>query len=106
VTGMARSALLIGDIASLGFEQNPFSGIHALLYLMGVVSISLAIINLFPLPAFDGGQVVMALFEWVTGRQIKPRVYLALQVTGLVMILLFFGFLSFSDLRYALAIRR
>jgi len=106
VTGMARSALLIGDIASLGFEQNPVSGIHALLYLMGVVSISLAIINLFPLPAFDGGQVVMALFEWITGRQIKPRIYLALQVTGLVMILLFFGLLSFSDLSYALSLKR
>ncbi len=106
VTGMARSALLIGDIASLGFEQNPVSGIHALLYLMGVVSISLAIINIFPLPAFDGGQVVMALFEWVTGRQVKPRVYLAMQVIGLVMILLFFALLGVSDFRYALNLRR
>ena len=106
VTGMNRSALLIGDIASLGFEQNPISGIHALLYLMGVVSISLAIINIFPLPAFDGGQVMMALFEWVTGRQIKPRAYLAMQVVGVVMMLLFFGFLSVSNFKYMLALRR
>ena len=106
VTGMNRSALLIGDIASLGFEQNPVSGIHALLYLMGVVSISLAIINLFPLPAFDGGQLVMALLEWVSGKEIKPRVYLVLQIVGFVMIALFFAFLSFTDFRHALALRR
>lgn len=106
VTGMTRSALLIGDIASLGFEQSPSSGIHGLLYLMGIVSISLAIINLAPLPAFDGGQVAIALFEWVVGKPIRPRVYLALQITGLVMIVLFFLLLSFSDFRYMAAIRR
>ena len=73
---------------------------------MGVVSISLAIINLFPLPAFDGGQVVMALFEWISGKEIKPRVYLVLQIVGFVMIALFFAFLSFTDFRHALALRR
>ena len=49
---------------------------------------------------------MMALFEWVTGRQIKPRAYLAMQVVGVVMMLLFFGFLSVSNFKYMLALRR
>jgi regulator of sigma E protease len=106
VTGITRSALIIGDIASLGFEQNPVGGLHALLYLMGIVSISLAIMNLFPLPAFDGGQIVMAAYEWISGRPIKPRVYLTMQVIGLVMIILFFIFLGFSDLLYVIGLKR
>ncbi len=100
VTGMAKSALLIGDIATLGFEQNPIGGMHALLYLMGIVSISLAIINLLPLPVFDGGQIIMALIEWISGKPINPKVYLILQVIGVVGIALFFFFLGFADVRY------
>lgn len=106
VTGVTRSALIIGDMATLGFEQNPLSGLHALLYLMGVVSISLAVINLVPLPAFDGGQITIALFEWVTGRPIPPRVYYIMQIIGFVMILGFFVVLGFSDLRYTWALTR
>ncbi|MGE4584069.1 MAG: RIP metalloprotease RseP [Sphaerochaeta sp.] len=106
VTGMARSALLIGDITTLGFEDAPESAAYALLYLMGVVSISLAIANLVPLPAFDGGQVAIALGEWITKRQIRPKTYYVLQLIGIACVVVLFIALSWVDIRHFLLIRR
>ena len=105
-TGMARSALLIGDITALGFEQNTQSGLHALLYLMGIVSISLALANSIPLPAFDGGQIIIALAEWMTKRQIRPKTYYVLQLIGIACVLLIFLLLTLTDIRHFLLIRR
>lgn len=106
VTGMARSALIIGDITSLGFEEDQRSGLHALFYLMGVVSISLAIANMLPLPAFDGGQMLLALFEWVSGKHVSPKTYWRLQLVGIVCVIAIFVFLGIADIRHFLALRR
>jgi regulator of sigma E protease len=105
-TGMARSALMIGDITSLGFEQNKQSGVHALLYLMGIVSISLALANSIPLPAFDGGQILIALVEWLTKRQIRPKTYYVLQLVGIGCVLIMFLLLTLTDIRHFLLLRR
>ncbi len=109
VTGMARSAMMIGgDITTLGFENNAISGIRGgLLYLMGVVSISLAVVNLLPIPpAFDGGQVIIAALEWITGKQMKPRTYYYLQLMGVVLVIVLFLVLTLADVRHFLALRR
>ncbi|NLK14119.1 MAG: RIP metalloprotease RseP [Spirochaetales bacterium] len=106
VTGVTRSALMIGDIAALGFEQEAKQGLHALLYLLGVVSISLAVVNLLPLPAFDGIQIMIALLALITRRTIRMRTYYVLQVAGVLFIIVVFVALSGSDLRYLLSLRR
>lgn len=106
VTGVTRSALLIGDIAALGFEQETKQGLHALLYLLGVVSISLAVVNLLPLPAFDGIQIMVAFLALITGHTIKMRTYYVLQVAGVLFIIVVFIALAGSDLRYLLSLRR
>lgn len=106
VTGMARSALIIGDYTTLGFEQDTRSGLQALLYLMGVVSISLAIANLLPLPAFDGGQILIAILEWIRGKQIRPKTYYVLQLVGVFCVVLIFVLLTLVDVRYWLSLKR
>lgn len=105
-TGTARAALMIGDITTLGLESNTSSGLRALWYLLGVVSISLGIANLLPLPAFDGGQVLTALFEWITGKNIQPKTYWTLQLVGIVIVVGIFVFLGFADILHFLSIRR
>lgn len=106
VTGMARSAYLIGDITTLGLESNRSSGLYAILYLMGIVSISLALTNLLPLPAFDGGQMLIALCEWISQRQLRPRTYYRLQLVGIALVVGMFILLMVVDLRHFLMIRR
>ncbi len=105
-TGAARAALMIGDITALGLESSAGGGLRALGYLLGVVSISLGLANLLPLPAFDGGQVVVALYEWGTGRRIRPKTYWLLQLVGIGIVVGIFLFLGFADMLHFLSIRR
>lgn len=105
-TGAARAALMIGDITTLGLENDTASGFRALWYLLGVVSISLGIVNLLPLPAFDGAQVLTSLFEWIAGRHIQPRTYWILQLVGIGTVFCIFVFLGFADMLHFLSIRR
>ncbi len=97
---------MIGDITTLGFENNAISGIRGLLYLMGVVSISLAVVNLLPIPAFDGGQIIIATVEWITRKQMQPRTYYYLQLIGVAFVIVLFLVLTLADVRHFLALRR
>jgi regulator of sigma E protease len=104
-TGMVRAALMIGDITTLGLESNVFSGLRALLYLLGIVSISLAIGNMLPLPAFDGGQMLIGLYETITTKRIRPQHYWVLQLIGFFTVILIFGFMTYVDLHHLYLIR-
>jgi regulator of sigma E protease len=105
-TGMVRAALMIGDITSFGLENNVRSGIRALIYLLGIVSISLAIGNTLPLPAFDGGQMLLGLYETFSGSRVKPRHYWYLQLFGFLAVIMIFAFMTFVDLHHLYLIRR
>ena len=74
-------------------------GFIYLLFLLAVISINLAIINLLPIPALDGGQFVFITIEAIIGREvpvvIKNVVFLASWVFLLTLILLF----TFNDIK-------
>jgi regulator of sigma E protease len=63
-------------------------------FLLGLISLSLAVINLFPFLPLDGGHIFWALAEKVRGRAIPFRTMEKASVVGfmLVIVLFFFGF--------------
>lgn len=63
--GPARIAEISGKVAKLGFEY--------LVNLIGVISVSVGLINLFPIPLLDGGHLVFYGFESVLGRPLSER---------------------------------
>ena len=66
VGGPVAIAQITGEMAK--------AGIRPLLEFAAFLSINLAIINIFPLPALDGGRIVFVLLEWVRrGKRISPR---------------------------------
>lgn len=99
-TGPWRASMMIGDITTQGFSDSPKAGIRAMLYLLGVVSISLAVANLLPIPALDGGLIMMSVIEMLLRKQVSPRTYLMLQFIGMGCVLLILGFMTFTDMRY------
>lgn len=100
LTGPMRASLMIGDIAIMGFESSLKSGFRALCYLLAIVSISIAIANLLPLPAFDGGQIIIAIAEIITTKRISPKKYWICQLIGMGGLVLIFVAMYFIDLRY------
>ncbi len=64
------------------------------------ITMSLGVLNLFPIPALDGGRIVFALVEIVTRRRVPPRFENALHYIGflvLLALLIYINILDFVD---------
>lgn len=88
--GPVRVAQITSEAASAG--PSVFWRIVALL------SITLAIFNILPIPALDGGQLVFLLYEGITRRKPSTRVRLVAQQVGMILLLGFMVFLIFNDI--------
>jgi regulator of sigma E protease len=64
------------------------SGVKDLLYLMGVISVSIGLLNLFPIPILDGGQITILLVESAIRRNPSDGVKERFALVGLVLIVL------------------
>jgi regulator of sigma E protease len=88
--------LLTGQ-ASIKNVGGPFSIIHmakeaaeegvsSFFFLMGVISVNLALMNLLPIPVLDGGNIAQALLEGITRRPLSPRTRMVAQAIGLALL--------------------
>jgi regulator of sigma E protease len=73
-------------------------GLISFLGFMALLSISLALINLLPFPALDGGHLVFLLYEGLFRREIPSRVKIALQQAGFFLLLVFMAFVLYNDI--------
>lgn len=73
-------------------------GIASFLTIMGWLSISLAILNLLPFPALDGGHLMFLAIETVFRREIPNKVKLMIQQVGFVALLVFMAFVLYNDI--------
>lgn len=87
VSGTWQASQSIGFMATEGFESNSYSGIRIVLYLLGCLSISLAIANLIPIPSLDGGLILLSLLEIIFRRTFPPKFHLILQLIGWSLII-------------------
>ena len=94
--GTFAASQSIGMLTTSGFAHGFNSGIRIALFLLASVSISLAVANLLPIPALDGGLILVSFAELVTGRTFHPRMYLVLQIVGTIMLVTAIVLLSFA----------
>ena len=66
------------------------------MYIMAMLSIMLAVMNLLPIPALDGGHMVFCLYEILTGRKPSDRFLAVAQLIGMVLLFLLL-FLAFGN---------
>jgi len=91
VAGPVGIAQLTGEVAK--------AGISPLLEFAAFLSINLAIINIFPLPALDGGRIAFVLLEWVRrGRRISPKKEGLVHLIGFVMLMAAFLAITYHDI--------
>lgn len=74
-------------------------GYMAVLQLTGLLSLNLAIFNVLPIPALDGGRLFFVIFERWLGRHVKPKVEAAIHQVGMVFLLALFVLVTLNDLR-------
>ncbi len=102
VSGPVRITVMLGDTAKAGFAEGFATGTVSVLSFLAIISISLFIMNLLPLPILDGGLILFALIEFVCGKGLKPKLIYNFQKIGFVLIALLFIFAFSGDLRYLL----
>lgn len=69
-----------------------------ILQLTGILNVAIAITNLLPLPALDGGRILFVLLEAIRGKPLSPRKEGLAHSIGLVLLLLFFVAVTIQDI--------
>jgi regulator of sigma E protease len=91
---------MLGDTVKSGFSENFNAGLVSTLNFMALISVSLFLMNLLPIPILDGGLILFALIEFFRRRQVKPKVLYYVQFAGIAFIALLFVVALFSDIGY------
>ena len=73
-------------------------GLLNILYLMGLLSINVAIFNLLPLPILDGGRVVLTFYEMIFKKPMSKKVEQALMVVSIGLLLLLMAYVTLQDI--------
>ncbi len=91
VSGPIGIAVITGEVTKLGFM--------AVLQFMGLLSLSLAVINVLPFPALDGGRLFFLLLERLRGRAVNRRFEAIMHNVGFALLILFVLAVSVQDVR-------
>ncbi len=86
VSGPIRTTVMIGEGISSGFDEGTKIGIMNALEFLAIISISLFLTNLLPIPVLDGGLILFALIECITRKKMNPKLLYYIQIVGLVII--------------------
>ena len=89
--GPIRIAKISGQVAEFG--------VLAFISMMAYISISLGLINLFPIPMLDGGHLMFYAFEKVLGRPLSQKTQEGFFRIGLFLLLSLMLFTTFNDLK-------
>ncbi len=91
LSGPIRIAQVSGIVASSG-------GLLGLINLAAILSVSIGLMNLFPVPMLDGGHLMFYLYEAVRGRPLSPRAQEIGFRLGLGLVLMLMLFVTWNDI--------
>jgi regulator of sigma E protease len=99
ITGKASLKNLSGPITIAQVANDSASrGLAWFLGFLGLVSLSLGIINLLPIPMLDGGQLMFLLFEKIKGSPLSEGFQLKGQTIGIIFLLCFMSIAFYNDI--------
>ena len=91
---MAKVNIAVPDVSGQVAEM----GLSSLISFMAILSVNLALINLFPIPVLDGGHLVFYALEAIRGRPLPPRAVEYGFRAGLAVLATLFVFATWNDL--------
>ncbi len=103
LSGPARITYMVGQSAAIGIQRSASGGLAVPLSFLAFLSIGLFIMNLLPIPALDGGQIVMFIVEGARQKALRPITIYRYQFIGATFILAIFVLATVGDLLYFVA---
>ncbi len=89
VSGPVGIAVMTGEAAQLGFVY--------ILQFGAILSINLAILNILPVPALDGGRILFLIIESIIRRPVNSRIEAAVHNIGFLLLMLLILFITYKD---------
>ncbi len=99
VTGKVAVKEVTGPVGMIGLvHQTTSRGLTPFFYLLVFISLNLAIFNLLPFPALDGGRIIFVIIRMVTGKAITDRQENMVHGAGMILLLTLMVFATWNDL--------
>ena len=98
-TGGVKLTQLSGPVGIYSVvSESRTGGLANVLYLMAFLSINVGVINLLPIPAFDGGHILFIIIEVLKGSPVKPELENKIHTIFLILLMVFMLFITFNDI--------
>jgi regulator of sigma E protease len=99
-TGHANFKEVAGPVGIVGLVgQAAEDGLNSILFLTAIISVNLAVLNLLPFPALDGGRLAVIGIEAVLRRDLDYKKVAVVNMVGFILLLTLMALLTFHDIK-------
>ena len=98
-TGKASADDLSGPVGMISLvHESQSQGAYFFLYLVAFVSLNLALFNMLPFPALDGGRILFVFIRLITGKAVTDQMEGAVHAAGMILLLTLLVFVTHNDI--------
>jgi len=99
ISGRAGISELSGPVGiSVAISETAKQSMRQMWYFVSFLAINLSVMNLLPLPALDGGRLLLLFVELVRGKPMNPKYENYIHLTGMLLLLLLLAYVTFNDI--------
>ena len=98
IAGPVGTATVISQAASIGLKENFLAAFNNILYVMMIITVNLGVVNLLPLPALDGGRLVLLIIEGIRRKPMNPKYEGWINTAGFALLMVLMVVVTFSDI--------
>ena len=74
------------------------NGIREFIYILALISLSLGVTNLLPIPALDGGKILILIIEAIRRKPLKQETEINIQLLGFSILIVLSLFIAYNDI--------
>ena len=98
-TGNAVINQLSGPVGIIGvIGQAAMVDFYSLFYILAIISINLGVMNMLPLPALDGGRMMILIIELITRKHLNPKYEGYIHAAGFILLITLMLFVTYNDI--------
>ena len=99
VTGKLSLGSLAGPVGIYNIVgESAKAGLINLVYLVGYLCVNVGVINIIPLPAFDGGHILFLIIEKIKGKPVSPKIENTIHAIGMIFLIALMIAISINDI--------
>ena len=99
ITGRLSIDALSGPVGIFNVvSESAKAGFINIVYLIGLLCVNVGVINLIPLPAFDGGRILFMIIEKIKGSPVNPKIENIIHAIGLILLMILMIVITWNDI--------